>query len=322
MLKKFSYPVLVLAGFGLGWLSFWISTPPTHEHNQSCFKTYPFISYEIDCTTIDETANQIDSLQKQTQNIIDEETAAGHITKSSVFFRDLNSRKWFGINDTVTIHPASLIKLPVAMMYYKVAELDSSILNQELAVPTEDANDNQSYQPPKNPLTPGKSYAIHDMIEHMLKYSDNAPFSPLMDASKIFHNKILTDLGVYQPATDDQPESWNITTKSYANMFRTLYNASYLNVGYSNTILETLSQSTFKDGIVAGIPFDVRVAHKFGEGTGVTEDGKVETSVLNDCGIVYKKDAPYILCVMTEGKDFPALEKVIQRIAKTSYEAL
>ena len=190
MARKYFWILFLCIGFSLGWFVMWVSMSEGESTDRSCLKKYPLISREIDCTTIDETADQIEGLQKQTQRIIDEETKNGNIVRGSVFFRDLNSRRWFGINDTITMYPASLIKLPVAIMYYKVAELDASILNHELAVPTEDANDNQFYQPPKNPLTPGKSYAIRDMIEHMIRYSDNAPFTPLMNASQVFHNKI------------------------------------------------------------------------------------------------------------------------------------
>lgn len=323
MSKKYLYPLLFISGCIIGSFSLWITTPDTSIINQSCSKKYPFVSKEIDCATTDETANQIKGLQSEIQTIVEEEKKAGRITRGSVFFRDLNSRRWFGINDTITIHPASLIKLPVAIMYYKVAEFDATILNQELVAPLEDANDNQNYQPPRDPLTPGKSYAIKDMIEHMLKYSDNAPFTPLMEASQIFQNKMLSDLSIYQPATDTQPEVWTITTKSYAALFRSLYNASYLNLAHSSELLDILSQSTFTNGIVAGVPSNIKVSHKFGDGVGIdAENGKEKTTVLNDCGIVYKKDAPYIICIMTEGNDFAILEKVIQRISKASYEAI
>lgn len=322
MSQKTLWAASLVVAFGIGWFSLWLTVPKTHNISQPCFKENPFISREIDCATIDSTADQIKGLQKKTAAILDEEKAAGNIDQASVFFRDLNSRRWFGINDNVSMYPASLIKLPLAITYYKVAELDPSVLDQELTIPLEDANDNQSYHPPQNPLAPGNSYPVRELVRHMLQYSDNAPFTPLMDASRIFHDKILFDLGIYQPATDKRQEVWTVSTKSYANIFRTLYNASYLNLQYSNKILDTLSKSTFDRGIVAGVPKDVLVAHKFGEGSGVTGDGQVKTVILNDCGIVYKKDAPYILCIMTEGKSFESLEKTLKRIAETSYEAL
>ena len=73
-------------------------------------------------------------------------------------------------------------------------------------------------------------------------------------------------------------------------------------------------------GIVAGVPAGVKVAHKFGEGTGSTSDNESVVSILNDCGIVYKKDHPYIICIMTEGTDFSDMEKVLGRISRTVYE--
>ena len=322
MPKTYTYPIIFLIGCVVGSFFLWIAIPSAGPFKKSCVSKYPFISTEIDCSTINETASQIQGLQKEIAALIDAEKKEGHITEASVFYRDLNSRRWFGINENISIHPASLIKLPVAIMYYKIADFDPSILNQKLTIPTEDANDNQSYMPPADPLTPGQSYSVQDMITHMIIYSDNTPFTPLMNASEVFHDKILSDLGIYQPATGNQPEVWTVTTKSYANIFRSLYNTSYLNITYSNAMLELLSRSTYTKGLAAGVPDGVTVSHKFGEGEGITEDGTVKTKVLNDCGIIYKQDAPYILCIMTEGKEFSDLETTIKRITKASYETL
>lgn len=97
-------------------------------------------------------------------------------------------------------------------------------------------------------------------------------------------------------------------------MFRGIYNGSLLNKENSNKVLEWLSQSKFKDGLVAGVPGSVMIAHKFGER--LLEDN---TKQLHDCGIVYYPDNPYLLCVMTHGNDYEKLEKVIQDISKMVY---
>ncbi|MDP2815907.1 MAG: serine hydrolase [Rectinemataceae bacterium] len=122
------------------------------------------------------------------------------------------------------------------------------------------------------------------------------------------------------PPTDSGMEAWNITARSYANIFRILYNASYLNVKSSNEILDLLSQSKFDKGITAGVPDGTKVAQKFGEANEL-KDGE-EFHILNNCGIVYKPKNPYILCVLIEGKEYGNMEKVMQRIATSSYSVL
>jgi beta-lactamase class A len=295
-------------------------SPRRSRRKQECSKTYPFISRDIDCQNIDEKVNQVEGLRKTITKIVDDEKGARHIIRGSIFYRDLNTRRWFGVNDTDAFYPASLIKLPIAIMYYKVAELEPYILDKELAIPADMGDNSDQHYPPAEPLLPGKTYEVREMIRHMLVYSDNAPFSTLYEGGSLFRDKILSDLGIYDPPAEKKEEVWNVTARSYANIFRMLYNASYVNVHSANEILDLLSQSTFQNGIVAGVPKSVTVAHKFGEVAWTKEDGAVQSRILNDCGIVYKSDAPYILCMMLEGREYAEMEQVMQRISEEAYD--
>lgn len=297
----------------------WQFVVPTHLPKQGCSQNYPFISSEIDCQSIDEVTNQVEGLHKDIVQIINDEKNQNHVIRTSVFYRDLNTRRWFGVNDIDKFYPASLIKLPVSIMYYKVAELEPYIFDNVLQIPTDVGDNTDQHYPPVDPLVAGKTYTIKEMVRHMLIYSDNAPFSILYDGGKLFREKILSDLGIYEPPADQKQEIWNVTARSYASIFRMLYNASYVSVQSANEILDFLSQSTFKNGIVAGVPENIKVAHKFGEAEGVREDGTTQSRILNDCGIVYKPDSPYILCLMLEGQDYVQMEKVMQRISKAVY---
>lgn len=300
-------------------LSFgFFSKGPSVEQN--CSEEYPFISHDIDCQNIDEKINQVEGLHKTITQILDDEKKSQHLIRASVFYRDLNTRRWFGVNDIDTFYPASLIKLPLAIVYYKVAELEPYILDKELVIPDDMGDNSDQHYPPADPLLPGKTYTIREMIRHMLVYSDNAPFSTLYAGGNLFRDKILSDLGVYAPPAEKKEEMWNVTARSYANIFRMLYNASYLNVQSANDILSLLSQSTFRNGIVAGVPDSVRVSHKFGEVAFTQSDGVVQSRVLNDCGIIYKSDTPYILCIMAEGRDYAEMERVMQKISKEAYD--
>ncbi len=301
----------------------WIFFCPASQIKKTCSGDYPFISSEIDCGSVYDVSGQIESLHGSVQKIVDDEKNQGHIIRASVFYRDLNTRRWFGVNDLDKHYPASLIKLPVAIMYYKLAELDPGIFDREMQIPADMGDNSDQHYPPKDPLEPGKSYPVRELISRMLKYSDNAPFSTLSDnAGKVLRDKIFSDMGIYEPPAGEGEGAWNVNARDYANIFRMLYNASYVNINSANEILSILAQSTFTQGIVAGVPKDVKVAHKFGEAAGVDGNGNVQSLSLHDCGIVYKKDNPYILCIMTEGSDYPVLEKTIQRISKEAYDAL
>jgi hypothetical protein len=81
------------------------------------------------------------------------------------------------------------------------------------------------------------------------------------------------------------------------------------------TITPSAPESTFTQGIVAGVPAGTRVSHKFGEFSAGTN-----LKQLHDCGIVYKPAHPYILCVMTQGNDFNNLAATIAKISKTVWD--
>jgi hypothetical protein len=67
---------------------------------------------------------------------------------------------------------------------------------------------------------------------------------------------------------------------------------------------------------VAGVPPEIVVSHKFGERH---FEGDVEIEQLHDCGIVYKPNHPYMLCIMTRGHDVRTLAPVIAQISKMVY---
>jgi len=107
----------------------------------------------------------------------------------------------------------------------------------------------------------------------------------------------------------------------YAAFFEILYNATYLNKEMSEKALAILTKSTFNYGLVGGVPIGVEVAHKFGER--IFEEYKQ----LHDCGIIYKENNPYLLCIMTrgdmmEGDNFNDLAMVIKKISEQVYNTI
>jgi beta-lactamase class A len=95
---------------------------------------------------------------------------------------------------------------------------------------------------------------------------------------------------------------------------RAIYNATYLTIDDSEYAAELLNKCEFNDGIRKGVPVSVKMAHKFGEsGTPVDKQ-------LHESAIVYLKDKPYMLTVMTKGKDNATLSKLISEISAVVYK--
>jgi len=280
-------------------------------------KGYKFIRPLLDYENSPELRDrETEVLKDEIERYIEDKIDKNEAIYVSVYFRDMLNGPWFGINEKDNFAPASLLKVPLMIAYLKCAEQNPEILNRTLVYdkPIEETIVRQNIVPDRE-LESGKSYSIEDLICRMIEYSDNRANNLLLTyIDKNILDKVYSDLGITIPNVRDKGDF--ITTKTYSSFFRILFNASYLNNEMSEKALKILSKSTFKIGIVAGVPSDVTVAHKFAE-RGNEEN---ETYQLHDCGIVYYKDRPYLLCVMTYGRDFKALSEIIKDISSIVYK--
>jgi beta-lactamase class A len=253
----------------------------------------------------DDLENFVENLQKDT-----------NLTDVAIYFRDLNNGPAFGINQEKEFFPASLLKVPVMMVYYHIAEKDPHILETE--IPFEATRD-FGITPtilPRESIQVGSSYTIEELIHRMIVYSDNQALYLL--ASRIPSQEIqslFALIGADTAILSDRDA--RLTVKEYAGFFRILFNSSYLSHEYSEKALKLLASTDYHDGLPAGVPEEVGVAHKFGEaGTEETE------RQLHDCGIVYFPNHPYLACVMTRGRDITTLKTSIRDISQFIYNKI
>jgi beta-lactamase class A len=125
-------------------------------------------------------------------------------------------------------------------------------------------------------------------------------------------SKVMSDLGCATPSIEDP--NYQMTIMEYNRYFRVLYNASYLNDENSQWALSLLTKSNYKDAFVKELPTEVTIAHKFGERP--YDQGHN----FHEAGLVYLKNKPYLLVVMTRGKDNTKLPSVVSHISKMCYE--
>lgn len=253
-----------------------------------------------------------DSLQASITSIV----KANMATSVSVYFRDLNTGHWTGINEDKTYHPSSMLKVLGLMSYLRKAEEDPSFLSKKLYYKAE-VDQGQHYAP-QHILSTGL-HTVDELLEQTIKYSDNAVLN-ILDASdkdNIF-NKAYHTFELPLASNVDDIDGF-MSPRSYSALFRTLYNGTYLSRDDSEKALQLLTQTDFNVGLVAGLPAGVPVAHKFGEHTYGLANDQIVRRELHDCGIVYYPGHPYLICVMTEGADFSSLEKAISSLSKTVY---
>lgn len=273
----------------------------------------------------DAPAPELRELKDRMQSAADEAVNSGEAKRVSVYVRNMNSGAWTGVNVDDLYSPASLMKLSVLIAYLKNAGQNPSILETRLPLSAADQNAQEFFKP-SAPLAPGKAYSVRELLLAMIQNSDNNAADALKDN---IDERAVTEViqAFNEPLILESEDYKNLMSpKVYMRFFRILYNASYLSKDISQQVLSVLTQTTFKDGLAAGVPAGVPVAHKFGERT--IQDGNIKTGQtkvtslqLHDCGIVYDARGPYGICVMTEGDDFRSLASAIARISKETYSA-
>ncbi len=285
-------------------------------------KDFSYISPLLGVTSA--PATDIGLYRNIKEDIIDyleSEKKKGNLYDMSFYFKDLTSPLWFGIDEDKSFAPASLFKLPIAIIAFRQGEMEPGFLDRELLYTQEMYDANNSI--PGNEVTKlevGKMYQIEYLIKMMLEYSDNGAKDLLSSA---IDQKYISELFKITDLLDpSNANTYQISSRKYALFLRLLYNGSYLKSKHSEYILSVLAKSTFDEGLVAELPRNTIIAHKFGvHGAEIVLDGKtVQSSVLHDCGIVYYLDAPYAICVMTQGKDVQTLANIIATISKMMYE--
>jgi len=305
---------LLLGGIGGGlitWLSITHTTATTETRLAS---NYRFINPLIDCNQNASESLSIRSLEKKLQNQADVSLAQYQIENLGIYYRDLNNGPWIGVNETTTFVPASLVKIPLAIYLLKESQSQPALLDQLITIADVSEYQYQNFVP-IHTVTANTQYSVRDLLERMVIDSDNVAYEYLMqlvDWDKL--KTVYAELGI---DVTDFPESVNegVSPRDVAKFFRILYNASYLTRDQSEYLLALLSRTTFSTGLVAGLPPDTTIAHKFAERK-FADTGQRQ---LHDCGIVYLPGKPYILCVMTKGSDSIKLSQAVAHVSQNVF---
>jgi beta-lactamase class A len=236
------------------------------------------------------------------------------VTTIAVYFRDLNNGAWVGHREKRKFVPASLAKMPVVIAALVQADGDPGFLARTIKYAGGDEERDPGFLNPESNLEHGRSYSVDELLRRIARFSDNAAANLLARALPPGTlERVYADLGVdpgHIAAAD-----FVLSPQEYGSFFRVLYNASYLSRNSSERALRYLEESTFELGLVAGVPAGVHVSHKFG----VWEDGKPGSPAplqLHDCGIVYHPNRPYLLCVMTTGKNYVRMATAIEEVSR------
>src|SRR5690349_21539753 len=138
----------------------------------------------------------------------------------------------------------------VLVSVLRVAESDPALLSRSVTLQGGDPKlvDLQVYEPPKNPVKIGNTYTINSLITHLITESDNVASAALV--KQIGEDKVLKtydDLKIHRPDAN----GGGYTAREYSNLFRALYNGTYLSKSLSEQVLSLLSKTEYDKGLVA-----------------------------------------------------------------------
>ena len=158
----------------------------------------------------------------------------------SYYFRDLNNGLWIGVEEKELFSPASLMKIPVMIAVLKKSETEPAFMDNKIQYDTTlldkiDEDEGNGFK--KNHA---EWYSIDQLISQMITYSDNKATLMLMQAVGMDEViKVSNELNL-DVRNDLNINSNFMKVKSYAAIFRILYNGTYLSRENSEKALNYL----------------------------------------------------------------------------------
>jgi len=234
------------------------------------------------------------------------------VTRSSVYFKELQTNRWIEVNGAEVYYPGSMLKLTIMLNILKQAEINPLILDKMLLL-KKNVDLGVVIDPTKKLVT-GQMYSVKQLIEAMIIRSDNDATSLLMEITDYkVTERLYNDLGL--PL--DKIEDWfyTISASDFGKFYRILYDSSFLVRPLSELALNLLVKSEYREGLLKYLPANAQVAHKFGER--FTESELVQ---FHESGIVFLDDRSYLIVVMTEGNQIDSLQTCVADLSKICYD--
>ncbi len=255
-------------------------------------------------------------LKQRVNQVIQNNIQKQIINTATVYIRNLDNGTWMSINENERYSPASLIKVPVLIVFLQEADKNPNFLRREIFFSPASKTNSPEQTYTQSGIKPGKWYTIDYLLKRMIIDSDNdATYLLNLNLNIPAFKRLFLDAGIAEP--DVSNPNFEITANEYSRFMRLLYNASYLSNQNSDYALELLCKSDFKKGITKGIPDNIIVAHKFGESASGNRDNL--TNQLHESGIFYCNNQTYLLTVMTKGKKIDLMPDVLAEISMEVY---
>lgn len=244
-------------------------------------------------------------LKQQLANTILAYEKRGALISASVYYRNLKDASWMSINGNESFIPDQNSSVPVLISYLKLEEKNPGSLNRTLYFNAAD----RSSDIPENGITPGTCYSVRVLLEKMILYSDqNASGLLRKNLHPTLLHALFSELQVTPELVGD---GFAFSAKDYSKFFRVLFSSTYIEQTLAEYALNLFVRAERNNILPTPSSGNLTIA-----GTRVENrlTGKIEVT---QSAIVYKKESPYLLTIMTRGANEEKQEALIREISGT-----
>ena len=236
------------------------------------------------------------------------------ISNAGVYFKNLTAGRGATINADLMFSPGNLLKVPIMIAYFKIAEKNPAILDERFVFRGESLESSNIFHK-HTLLQEGTSYSVDELIKQMIVNGDrDAALLLFNNIDKHTLNNIFSDLGIQFNEQKNNQDF--ISLRQYSLIYRVLFNATYLTSDFSEKALVLLIDADNSIGIGAGLPKNMPVANRFG-GRIIPNNG-TQTFEVHDCGIVYM-NKPYLLCAAVQGVSLEDIKDFLKNLGQKIY---
>ena len=236
--------------------------------------------------------------------------APGHV---AFYYRPLDGGCARMFNEMMPVVAARVIKIPImveAFRQFEAGELDP---RQTYRIRHEDKMPSCGAL---NRMHDGLEVTMRDLVELMIVLSDNTATNILIDRLGVDRvNATLEAEGLkvtrlrrklFDRAGMEAGLSNHVCAREIGLLLERMYNGTLVSPEASAQMLEILRNQKLNGKMPFFLkPRGVACAHKTGEDDGIT----------HDVGVIYAKN-PFVLCMLSEETDVPAIERLIQDVER------
>jgi len=227
----------------------------------------------------------------------------------AVYFKTLDGKAEWSVRPEDVFHAASTMKVPVMIELFHQAKQGKLSLADKIVIKNEFHSivDGSSYK-----LSPdddsdadlykaeGQSRSLSDLCELMITVSSNFATNLLIEKLGVENiraaihslgaDSVVVLRGVEDGKAFEKGLNNTTTARGLAVLMEAIAGGSAVDSASSQDMIAILKRQHFNEGIPAGVPAGVAVAHKTGE----------ITKIHHDAAIVFAK-RPYVLVVLVRG---------------------